>query len=574
MARLPLAFSLLCLLPSAARADDPIDSVMYRSPELPTPRVVRTFSDKLPGLWTEALGRPEADFRREAALAIARAHEHGMGGLAATVPALTRELDRPDQHPSVALAAARALVALDAKDAAPSLFKLASAGDNDAAEVIEPALARWGYGPAKDEWLKRLNQTPPRRPVVRAMQGLAVVREERAAPRLRELVLSAETPPAVRLEAAKALGAVRTSGSEADADKLAADTSPKGIVGRLSAAWVLRHHGGDEAVRRLQALARDAEPSVVAVALARLVEIDPTVAEPVLTPALASADANVRTLGVEVLARRPSEKHVALLGELLADPHPDARSRARVALREQAKAAELLAPVLKAGERAIGGTDWRGKEQGAVLLAHLGHKPASGRLVELLRDERPEVAVAAAWGLRVLAVPDTFPKALDHFRQFVKAPSPEWRDRQLSHVAQLLGEGKYAPADAPLRAIVPPGSPAGFETRAAACWALGLLHEGKPVPELASLFARRLAAVNPFDIEDDRVRRMCAVSLGRMRAKDQLPALREFYSAGKPSLDAVNNACGWAVEQITGEKVPPPGVISAPQLGWFLMPVE
>src|SRR5262245_25977592 len=86
MARFRLALLLCCLLlPAAARADDPIDSVMYRSPDLPTPKVVRTFSDKLPGLWTEALGRPEADFRCQAALAVARAHEQGMGGLAVTV---------------------------------------------------------------------------------------------------------------------------------------------------------------------------------------------------------------------------------------------------------------------------------------------------------------------------------------------------------------------------------------------------------------------------------------------------------------------------------------------------------
>jgi hypothetical protein len=138
----------------------------------------------------------------------------------------------------------------------------------------------------------------------------------------------------------------------------------------------------------------------------------------------------------------------------------------------------------------------------------------------------------------------------------------------------MFGEGKYAPAEAALRGIVPPKTPAGFETRAAACWALGLLHEGKAVPELSGMLAGRLAAVNPFDVEDARVRRMSAISLGRMRAKDGLPTLREFYTDGKPSLEAVNNACGWAIEQITGEKMPPPGIVRAPQLGWFLVPLD
>jgi hypothetical protein len=38
-----------------------------------------------------------------------------------------------------------------------------------------------------------------------------------------------------------------------------------------------------------------------------------------------------------------------------------------------------------------------------------------------------------------------------------------------------------------------------------------------------------------------------------MKAKGALGTLRKFYNAKKPSLDPVNNACGWAIEQITGE---------------------
>ena len=43
---------------------------------------------------------------------------------------------------------------------------------------------------------------------------------------------------------------------------------------------------------------------------------------------------------------------------------------------------------------------WRALEQATILLAVLDHKPAAPRLVDLLRFERPEVFVAAAWGLR------------------------------------------------------------------------------------------------------------------------------------------------------------------------------
>jgi len=117
-------------------------------------------------------------------------------------------------------------------------------------------------------------------------------------------------------------------------------------------------------------------------------------------------------------------------------------------------------------------------------------------------------------------------------------------------------------------------NPAGPEARAAAVWALGLLHEGKPVPELATVLMGRLTAVRPFDIEDDRVRRMAAVTLGRMKAGDTLPSLREFYRAGVPSLNPVSRACGWAIEEMTGEKMTPPGVVEVVERDWFLAPAD
>ncbi len=564
----------IALTASTVRADDPVQSLREHSPEIALPKVVRTFPEKLPALWLEALGRPEADLRCQAALAIAKAHSLGMTGLQSTTPTLVRELDLVGQHPSVHLAIAKALVVLDAKEASAPLFKLASSGDLELREIIEPALARWGYAPAKEDWLKRLEQPAPRgRMAVLAIQSLATAGEAKAVPRLRELVFATESPAQIRLEAAKALGALRMTGAEADAEKLAADASAKGMIHRLAGAWLLRKHGGDDAIRRLRGFALDPEPSVALVALTRLVEIDPALVEPVLASALASPDANVRALGVEVLFRRPSETHIRQLGDRLSDAHPDVRSQARRALRELA--AKFRGGVIAECDRALAGADWRGREQSAILFGQLDHKPAAMKLVGVLSDERPDAAIAAAWGLRVLAVPETFPKAFEHFvKHTAKGEPPEWRDRQLSHVAQQLGQARYAPADGALRAIVPPTVLAGTETRASACWALGLIHEGKSAPDVAGALAKRLAAVGPVDIEVEAVRRMCAVSLGRIKAMEQLPMLRSFYFDRKPSFNPVNNACGWAVEQLTGEKMPPPDVIDVPQRTWFLIPID
>ncbi|MBX9580085.1 MAG: hypothetical protein K2X87_07215, partial [Gemmataceae bacterium] len=216
------AVATLLLLASPARADDPIDSLMDRDPELPAPAVVTVFPKGLPAAWARALDRPEVDYRCQAALAVADARAKGVAGLEVLIPALVRELDRADQHPTVRLAAAKALVALDAKGAAaPSFVRLMAADDIDLREVIEPALAGWGYAPAGAVWLGRLEKPPYRRPAVLAARGLAALKDPAAVPRLREVMTSPDASAAARLEAAKAVGVIRPAGGEADADRLA-----------------------------------------------------------------------------------------------------------------------------------------------------------------------------------------------------------------------------------------------------------------------------------------------------------------------------------------------------------------
>src|SRR5262245_65239797 len=119
---LAMAFPPSILLLSA-RSQDATDSVMYHDPELPRPRVVEKLPARLPGLWLEALDRPEADIKCQAAQAIALAAERGLPGMNIPTDRLVRELGRPDQHPTVRLAVTRALVVLSAKEAAADLTR-------------------------------------------------------------------------------------------------------------------------------------------------------------------------------------------------------------------------------------------------------------------------------------------------------------------------------------------------------------------------------------------------------------------------------------------------------------------
>jgi HEAT repeat protein len=567
-------------------ADPVIDSVMYRDPLLPVPKVVLKLPSRLPDLWLEALERPEVALKTQAAQAIARAHERGMGGMSVTVAPLRKQLEDPKLDATARLAIVRALIVLDAKGAAPDLARIVDA-DPDVRNLVDPALAKWNYTPIRKVWLERLETANGHRPTIAAIQGLATVREENAVTPLRKIVLDRRANSIVRVEAARALGMIRRSQSEPDAESLATKSATRSD--RLMAALLLRFHSGDRAVKQLQTLGRDSEPTVAAVALARLIEIDSTLALPVLESALASPDANVRRHGVQILFLQPSEAHFRMLGDRLNDPHPDIRVQARKSMETLASKREWHDIVIQEGVRRLGGSDWRGLEQAAILLAQLQHKPASKRLIELLPHARGEVFVAAAWGLRQLAVPETLPAALSYFdaqykQMLAKGPSGDRPpglqdavDQQLMLLGQFFGQGRHMPADASLQRLIPatgPNNPAGPEARAAAVWALGWLHEGKPVQALTSALVGRLNAIRPFDVEDHRVRQMCAIALGRMKAIDSIGMLREFYMAKEPSLDMVGNACGWAIEHITGEKVPPPGKIEIVQRNWFLVPTD
>jgi HEAT repeat protein len=563
----------------AGAVDPVIDALRYTNPDVPMPRRVKVFPDGLLPLWLKALERPEADLQRSAATAIVRAQARGMSGLETAVPSLRRLLGRDDLHATVRLAVAQALVALDARAAADRLFALAQAGDAKLCTIIGPALARWDYAPARAVWLQRLDEpTAPVNRRVLAVEALAMVREPKAIPKLREMVFDAGADPVVRLESARALGTIRTTGAENDANRLEGDAH--GAQPRLLAALLLRQHQSAEALRILERLALDAEPTVASVALERLVETEPLRVIALREKLLTNRDANVRGHCVAAVRKMPAPELVPVLADVLNDVHPQVRVAARKALLEWARLAELDAVVRREATRVLAGSNWRGLEQAAILLAVRDHKPAAGRLVQLLRFERPEGFVTAAWALRKLAVPAVLPDL---------AATVEWQwtrfkptgdrtyfnmiDLQVALLAEALGEARYRPAEALLRRFIAKDLRIGQESRAAAIWALGLIHENQPDPTLVEALIDRIKDVAPaIPPEDERVRRMSVIALGRMKERSVEALLRGSYP-GQLIENPYSNACGWALQQITGQRLPPPGTLPIRQLGWFLEPV-
>jgi HEAT repeat protein len=382
--------------------------------------------------------------------------------------------------------------------------------------------------------------------------------------------------PIIRLEATRALGAILTTGLEKDAERLAAEKAAPGHVAHLAAASLLRQHRSDEAAKILQRLAVDAEPAAAAVALQALLDDDPSRVLRLLPQVVASPDAAVRMYGVEAFRKRPLSEHIPLVAELLDDPHPQVRIRARQALLETARQSDHGEAIRNQATRLLATARWRALEQATLLLTLLDHKPAAPRFVELLQFERPEVFVAAAWGLRKLALPETLPAQLREIeRRWQASLNPDENrpyamiDRQVAQLAQSLGRARYSSAASVLARFVPKQWNIGPESRAAAIWALGLIHEKDPPAGLVSALIGRVTDESVVMMEDMGVRRMSAVALGRMKAEEAVDSLQKYYPK-KLTTEPFPNACGWGLQQITGERLPTGGTVEVLQRGWFL----
>ncbi len=572
----PLALCLTLALAGSVRAQIPdSDSPIATEPNIPAAHVVKVFPERLLTLWLQALDRPEIELKCQAAATIALAQRRGMTGLDKAVPVLVRTLDAPDQEPAVRLAAAQALIALDARSAAPNLLARARTDGVDMRNAVEPALAQWQFAPAAALWLARLSDSAPsENALVLAIRGLHRLSDASAIPKLKELALDYGASAVVRVAAAQALGDMQPTGLDKDAAKLMAARIAPGNVNRLVAAWLLTKQKSSEARSLLHKLALEAEPAAAVVAIDALLDSDPS---SVLPKALLSPAAAVRARGVEAFRRRPQAEFLAPIANLLDDPHPDVRASARKALIEAAGIAKLGESVRQLATQQLAGKNWRALEQAAILLASLDHKPVAPRLVELLSFERPEVFVAAAWGLRKLAVAATLPGQLGELDRRFKQPQivdPAKKalvDKGLAQLCISLGQAKHVAAARSLGQFIPKQVLIKFgpQSRVAAIWALGLLFEKAPPEILTSALMGRLTDDAMVMPEDLGVRRMCAISLGRMKVQGATEDLEKYYPKSL-SVDPFPNACGWALEQLGAAKLPKSGTAQIIQKGWFL----
>lgn len=553
------------------------------------------FDPRLLPLWLSALDSPDRDLHRQVGDSLVRAKKLGMKGLDQSVADRLRQAFKEADNAVVRRSIAKALLALDDRTAA-SLFWEMRQSDYQLALIVEPALGTWKYQPALDEALSRLQDPLTAAPLLRlSMEMLANAKEEKARGPLLELALSSKARSDLRLPAASALGRIFSQGLESSARELCDRDRSMDPLSGLLAARMLSQHADPETGQLLKRLARDQNTAVQALALKRLGQIDQKeVAKFAMNAnssrdfAVTHPDANVRLALIESLYSIADAKAIPVLQTFLDDPHPENRQAAGDALYDLARRNDEFRKSVE-GQllSALTGSSWRTLERAAIVAGGLDSEACSEYLVRLLSHERTEVAVASAWALKELAVPETVPMVLKRLEENLdarydgntKAGVAEYEkaQRQCQHLNEQLGLMKSTMAEPTLRrwiAQMDPKRQIGAPlARATGMWALGLIHEDKPNPELTALLIARLNAVNAmFNSEPPVIGEAAAYAVGFMRDPSGLSDLERF--AGRVGVRRnINDAAAWAVERITGKALPLDGPYARQLPHWFLEPI-
>ncbi|WP_197444241.1 HEAT repeat domain-containing protein [Maioricimonas rarisocia] len=552
-----------------------VQFAMYEDPELETPDIqLRLKSDLLP-LWREALRRPEADYQRLTASAIAEAAEAGFPDLEPAQDDLEAVLKSEQNHLAARTAAARALIALESRDSAPLLFEVSQSLTTPIRMLVEPALAAWGFEPILPVWRDRVRDPQTsRRELVLALDGLAQAGDAQVLDNMLKIVHAAGRPADIRLAAARAAGAATDKGLEPHAGRLT-DHPRATAVHRLCAVALLKRQSTQSAQQQLATLASDDNPAVAEQALGHLFAIDPAQVIPLADQAIQRPDPKVRRRGADAFVAVPDPQRVEPLASLLDDPHPDVRRSVRDDLYRLAGTDDLSDAVRRSARAVLNNDSWRGQEQAAILLGALDEETAATRLLDLLQAERPEVKIAAAWALRKLAIPETAPELFEHVQQQTKARrsgrGTDGLDEQVAHLFEALAILNFAPAEDLLREYVPKKFINGYYSRGAAIWSLGLMYAGRPDEDLVGQFVERMMDMHPTNPDVDIVYEMSATSLGRMNAESRLPEFEQRLGTVSAH-DRLAYAIRWSIEQITGEPAPSPGPAIRSRAGWFLEP--
>lgn len=560
------------------RVDREVDWERITNPFLDLRAEVLTWPVDLRPVWQAALRHPESDLRREVAESILVAHQAGMPGLVSLRDGLLEVLESPDESLITKTSVAAALVELDCRDLAPQLAAQAERGPPQLRRIVERGLADWDYQPIREVWLSRVSEPGADPQSVRlAVELLAKVGEPRAVAPLSQRLLSPLNPAALRLAAARGLARLSPPEVLAWSRRFLADASENALLEAQLGAELLARQSGQEAIELLERYVDHNSPTVAAVALARLLEIEPARVLARADRMILHPDANLRGITLSALIGDPTVRSVGWLAQALDDRVPRLRQEARRGLLRHAAEETLRAEVIARSVEALDRDSWRSKEQALVVLTELEHRAINDRLPELLKYPRDEVQITAAWAIKHLFQADraeqVFELATGVTEQVDGGDLSDTPSFVQAHLLESLGLLAHRPALELVLKPLPKESAYLIEARASAVWALGFLLDPEQDAAAVRRVEERLADANSVPMEFDEVRAAAAIALGRIGDPRSVDELRRWYLLDGPQ-SPVGRSSGWAIEQLTGEPLPAAVNPKRSVVNWFVEPLD
>ncbi|MEZ6059036.1 MAG: hypothetical protein R3C19_01605 [Planctomycetaceae bacterium] len=576
-----LAFTGEIVLPDIARFNN-LPKRMFLEPDLSLPEPLYYLGEEFPKTFGRLLaGEYEAGLQAEAVYSLRRIAVNKYADTSAYVSDIQRLMNTsPDRD--LKRACALALCAMEISAADTDLLAFCTPEWQDISESVETALARWKSPVAVPIWKQRVENIGDftTLSVRLACQGLASLQVTDSVPVLKNVLQNSQNPFPVRRAAAAAIARL----AHDDAITLATEYQSGGIPERLMAVALLGDAESDAALTLLHTMCGDETLAVASQAWETLETLSPERLLDRLDEGWRHPEANVRFVTVRMFRKFPSEPHCEGLQRMLADIHIGVRNAARRSLVELTDSnPELRDGILLRAGRALTDSDsnWQRLEQSLLILGQLKHPPFQKDCVPLLLHEKAEVMVTAAWVLHLMPrheLSEEIAEITLAQRELMKGQT--WSEaltrgihEQMTHLFQHSGLTRQRKVYGLTKDQYNKGSGLAHVARAAGLWALGFFEEGNPDPDLIQAYLERIFDDDPLNPEDDRVRAISVMAIGRMNGRGYVDDLQRAHDRFH-TFSIVGQAVRFTMPIIGGPEMPVPEHPNHQHGFWILAPYK
>ncbi|MEZ6126605.1 MAG: hypothetical protein R3C49_26075 [Planctomycetaceae bacterium] len=517
----------------------------------------------------------------QAADSVARICRERLAPAEAFLPALRKRLSGTSNR-NVRRSCVVALLEADSSADADLLAEQCGPGDEVLSLATETKLIEWKSKAQQAAWQARVQADDLGGVALlrTACAGLAAIGDSSFTADLLELTADDRRPYSVRQAAGRSAAVL----DSAAAGKLAAEFSDKTQIQQLLAVDLLQHAEQPATLDLLADLCDREDDAVASTAWKTLLQRDVDRLLPKLAAGLTHQDASVRLSAADVVLARPTPERCEQLVSVLGDVHLTVRNRAREVLRLLAETdADLRAHICSVvGNReSDSASGWQYLEQSMLLLGQLHHDLFQVRHAELLKHDRPEVMVTAAWILDVMPREETgsaITAEVQRGWQLLRSkeqPEPVFR---LAHQTRLIflfeaasALGRQGVRDV-CAAQFSKAAPLTPEGRAVGLWTLATLSVRSGDRALADRYIERIFDDNPFDPEQMVVKCASALALGLIASDNAVDGLRKAHA--QYGVGGELGRCVSTSLKMLGQTVPvEPEFLPSPIGGWPISPV-